>query len=218
MVLFTTLSAAGCLVVEDNRQTFELDTGVEDVGVPDGEPIEEASCAAIEEDFRPCGGDPVGIWEIEIFCPTPSAFDVLDGTCTELTSDGTGTALGRLIIDAADTYTLRFDERSLDFSFAFPLACYGGSVEPCNGTFFNATCDVVPDEVCACQSVSTLEDILELGTLERNGSTLTMMSDSGTTQNLFCVSRDEQTLDFFRLATGNDIPFRMRLRSAIEER
>jgi len=190
----------------------EADAGADatDATLDGAEVSEGVACALLASDFEPCGGDLVGTWDIEVYCPLAESWDPLDGTCPDLVAEGEGEAIGELLVFDNDAYLIEYAERRLDLRFGFPLACYGGSSVPCNGEYYNGVCERVGDEDCACEVGLDYTDESEVGTIETFGSTLVFEVDGVRLSGAYCVQGDELTV--LRFSFGETLGFRMRLR------
>lgn len=161
------LTAFGCDFNIPELEAALSDSGIQaDAGPSLEEILANEQCdGLVADDFR-CGGDPVGTWEIVRSCPAVDAYDPLNGTCAELSVDGQGEAVGRIEFRGDGSYTLEMEPRVLELSFTFPLACFGGSTEPCDGSNFFGSC-FVADSQCACDVTRTRGAIDEEGTWVR---------------------------------------------------
>ncbi|MFT6400483.1 MAG: hypothetical protein ACJAYU_005255 [Bradymonadia bacterium] len=174
------LLSAGCDLRLAELEAALADSGVQaDTGPSLEEILANEQCEGlVAEDFR-CGGDPVGTWEIVRSCPAVDAFDPLNATCAELSVEGQGEAVGRVEFRGDGTYELTIEPRILEVSFTFPLACFGGSTEPCDGSNFFGSCAVVGSE-CVCDVTRTRGAIEEQGTWVRFFSDIQFSPDAET--------------------------------------
>lgn len=176
--------AAAMLATACGLPSFgDVESGVPDV--PTTPPpsiddiLDDADCVRFTSDDFACGGDPTGEWEVVLSCPAARSWDPLDGTCPGVEASGDGTAAGRIRISPDGTYELELSERDLDLAFSFPLACYGGATEPCNGSHFDGTCELFSD-LCQCSVDISLEPLIEAGDWYRNGPNMSFRpSDTG---------------------------------------
>lgn len=160
-----------------------------DAGPPDGASLDEVlageSCNdLVAVDFA-CGGSPVGDWEIVHSCAGTATWDPLNGTCPQLTTSGSGTASGGLTIRADGSYSLNLTERETDLSFEFPLSCFGGATEPCNGANFQGVCEI-DGAFCGCDVSLLRGAISEEGAWVGFGGDLMFQSLLESTQLSFC--------------------------------
>ncbi len=200
MALLAVAALCGCIDIPE----FSNDAGPDVAAVPDvGELVFE--CADFTGDSFQCGGDPIGDWTITLGCPAASTYDPLAGTCEELEASGAGSAEGTLSIDRFGEYELRLDRRDLDVEFSFPLDCYGGSRDPCDGAVFSGQCEVIVDEErCQCGVRSARAPLAESGTWRRRENVLTFTTDDAAYSLQYCrVAPD--ALYVFRFPVGGDV-------------
>lgn len=193
------------------REAVDAGDDVTDAASDAGPDVSEGvACVLLESSFEPCGGNLVGTWEIERYCPLAESWDPLDGTCPDLVAEGEGEALGRLLVFDNDSYLLEYDERRLTLRFGFPLACYGGASVPCNGQYYNGSCELATETDCACEVDIDYAGETEVGTVETFGSTVVFDIDGTRLSGAYCVDGD--TLTLMRFSFGETLGYRMRLR------
>ena len=163
LTLGATPLVGACDLQIPDLDAFAADAAIEEVGPSIEEILANEICADLAEQDFECGGDPVGTWEIVRSCPGVDGYDPLNGTCAELDVDGQGEAIGVVEFRGDGTYEIALESRALELSFAFPLACFGGAVEPCNGANFFGTCFVADDE-CGCDVTRNRGELNESGT------------------------------------------------------
>jgi hypothetical protein len=157
------LFSAACDLQIPDMDALGSDVTTTEVGPSIDEILANEVCEGLVQDDFECGGDPVGLWEIVRSCPAIDAYDPLNGTCAELAVQGQGEAVGTVEFRGDGTYEFALESRTLDISFIFPLACFGGAVEPCNGANFFGTCFVL-DNDCGCDVTRNGGQLDEEGT------------------------------------------------------
>lgn len=163
------------------------DTGLDAGGPPSLEEIlRDNVCADLRPQDLECGGLPLGDWEIVRSCPAVSAWDPLGGTCPERTSAGVGDVRGTLSFDLDGSYAITLGPAEMELSFMFPLSCYGGATEPCNGANFGGECELLGDE-CACNIDRIEPGRAWLGSWFVTGSTLRISSGDEIYAGSVCV-------------------------------
>lgn len=176
-----------------------------DAGAPDASPpsVDEvlagANCGRLTPEDFSCGGDPVGTWEILASCPAAEAWDPLEGTCPQLVASGEGEATGTVRIYPDGAYELELRQRDLELSFSFPLSCYGGATEPCNGAHFSGICELGTRD-CACEVRVSLEPILDQGEWFAYGPNLAFRNAAGEQTDLQFCRVDSYVMRLVRFA------------------
>lgn len=180
-IALATLSVAapGCDISIPDLEAIGADVELGEVGPTIDEILENENCGDLTEADFDCGGDPVGIWEIVRSCPALGGYDPLNNTCAELVVDGQGEAIGTVEFRGDGTYQIEIEERTLEISFVFPLACFGGATEPCNGSNFFGTCFIL-DANCGCDVVRQRGALDETGTWVRFFSDVEFTAGDGT--------------------------------------
>ena len=88
-------------------------------------------------------------------------------------------------INPNGTYELEIERRDVDLVFNFPLACYGGATEPCNGANFSGTCELFSD-LCECEVSLALAPIHEVGEWVRFFEDISFRGDEFAWDGQFC--------------------------------
>jgi hypothetical protein len=205
LVLLTSsasLAASGCVDRIRDRIEARLDAGSDAVVDAGPDPLR---CDDGQE-FVPCGGDPVGEWRMRAFCVDDSGYDPLRGTCEELAADGSGDSGGQLSVYPEGDYRLDWDGYAVEVAFEFPLACFGGSTEPCSGRHYDGTCEIEGDW-CTCVVRETREPYAETGFWTASARLLLFETGGVVSEQPFCVSRDGSTLQLSRTFDGVDAGF-----------
>lgn len=173
----------------------------EDAGLSVDAVIGGESCDDLAALDFACGGSPVGSWEIVTSCAGVDTWDPLNGTCDAIQTRGEGTASGTLTVEADGGYSLRISERVSELFFSFPLSCFGGATEPCNGANFMGVCENV-DTRCSCDVNLRRGPITEDGAWVALGGDLMFQEGLDTTNLSFCRVGSEE-LRMIRFSPDN---------------
>jgi len=178
----------------------DVDIGAMDTDDDDAPTAGPATCEDAPEGFTPCGGNPVGVWEIELLCQDAGDYDPFDGLCPSLQAEGGGTAEGRMTFTHGGTYRIEYSRNDLDLVFSFPLACFGGSAVPCSGRYYRgATCErALGDETCICGVEQRFRDQVEEGTWVLSTGRLSLRTNDSSHNILHCVEQSAGRMTFLR--------------------
>lgn len=105
-----------------------------------------------EDTFVPCGGDPVGVWQVVDYCAVSAG--EYDDTCPDLTVtvlDDRGS--GEVTMNADGTYTRTYNV-DVDLEMVIPVDCIAPApcaLLPLSG-FFTSCADDTDAGTCVCQA------------------------------------------------------------------
>ena len=198
----TAVAVTGCDLSIPDLDALTADVAPAEVGPTIDEILANENCQNLSAPDFECGGDPVGTWEIVRSCPAMGDYDPLNATCAELVVLGQGETIGTIEFRGDGTYQITFVERTLEIDFSFPLACFGGATEPCNGSNFFGTCEVVESD-CDCEVIRNRGATDEFGTWVRFFSDVEFIREDGS-EAAGKICRIGDLLRFVRFASEED--------------
>lgn len=157
---------------------------------------------ACDAEPAPCGGDPVGSWELEAMCGFEDVPNPLEGSCPGSTfSVEILSQSGTLAFAADGTLVQDFDIVSEIVLTVDPMACFGSSCAALEGVFEDSapegspppTCEAM-DTLCTCTFPDDGLPEQGMASWESMGTDLLIMVEDVTTVFPFCVTEDRLDL------------------------